>query len=96
MPSERPKRDRKLKLAEPAPELELSDEDVIASLVIDASERDLVALLHEFPRDPEFVLAIYEQFLARGATWSGPLKGELADALARCRLHHEADIVRDK
>jgi hypothetical protein len=73
----------------------LSDDDVIASLVADASERDLAALLHEFPRDSAFVLAIYAQFLERGSTWSEPLRAQLADALARCRLPDEADIVRD-
>jgi hypothetical protein len=95
MPSKQPKRARHLRSVAPAPEPELSDDDVIASLVADASERDLAALLNEFPRDTQFVLAIYTQFLARGSTWSGTLKGQLADALARCRLHDEADIVRD-
>jgi hypothetical protein len=95
MPSERPKRDRILKRADPAPEPDLSDDDVIGSLVAEASERDLAALLSEFPRDSQFVLAIYAQFLERGSTWPGPLKGQLADALARCRLHDEADVVRD-
>ncbi len=95
MPSKQPKRPRHLRSVAPAPEPELSDEDVIASLVVDASERDLNALLREFPRDSAFVLAIYTQFLARGSTWSGPLKGELADALTRCRLHDAADVVRD-
>jgi hypothetical protein len=96
MASKQPKHPRHLRPVDPAPVPDLSDEDVIASLVVDASERDLTALLHEFPRDPQFVLAIYEQFLARGSTWSGAFKGELADALARCRLHDEADVVRDK
>jgi hypothetical protein len=73
----------------------LSDDDVIASLVADASERDLAAILHEFPRDSAFVLAIYAQFLERGSTWSQPLRAQLADALARCRLHDEAAVVRD-
>jgi hypothetical protein len=95
MPSKQPKRARHLRSVAPAPELNLSDDEVIASLVADASERDLAALLDEFPRDSVFVLAIYAQFLARGSTWSGPLKGQLAAALARCRLHAEADIVRD-
>ena len=95
MPSKQPKRAHHLRSVAPAPEPELSDDEVIASLVADASERDLAALLHEFPRDPHFVLAIYEQFLSRGSTWPGPLKGQLADALARCRLHDEADVVRD-
>lgn len=95
MPSKRPKRARHLRSVAPAPEPELSDEDVIAELVTDASERDLAALLHEFPRDRAFVLAIYAQFLERGSTWSGLLKVQLADALARCRLHEEADVVRD-
>lgn len=95
MPSKQPKRERHLRSVAPAPELDLSDDDVIASLVADASERDLAALLHEFPRDSAFVLAIYAQFLERGSTWSEPLRAQLADALARCRLHDEADIVRD-
>ena len=95
MPSKHPKRARHLRSVTPAPELDLSDDEVIASLVADASERDLTALLNEFPRDSAFVLAIYAQFLERGSTWSGPLKGQVADALARCRLHDEADIVRD-
>jgi hypothetical protein len=73
----------------------MSDDEVIASLVADASERDLAALLHEFPRDGQFVLAIYAQFLERGSTWSQSLRSQLADALARCRLHEEADVVRD-
>jgi hypothetical protein len=79
----------------PAPELDLSDDEVIASLVADASERDLAALLHEFPRDSTFALAIYAQFLARGSMWPQPLRAQLADALARCRLHDEAGVVRD-
>jgi hypothetical protein len=79
----------------PAPEPELSDDDVIASLLADASERDLAALLHEFPRDSTFVVAIYAQFLEHGSTWPQPLRAQLADALARCRLHEEADTVRD-
>ncbi len=95
MPSKQPKRARHLRSVAPAPEPDLSDEDVIVSLVADASERDLAALLHDFPRDSAFVLAIYTQFSTRGSMWSGALKGQLADALARCRLHDEADIVRD-
>jgi hypothetical protein len=95
MPPKQPKRNRVLKQVNRTPEPDLSDDEVIASLVADASERDLAALLNEFPRDHQFVLAIYEQFLARGSTWPGPLKGQLADALARCRLHDEADVVRD-
>jgi hypothetical protein len=95
MPPKQPKRARHLRSVAPAPESELSDEEVIASLVDDGSERDLAALLHEFPRDSQCVLAIYERFLARESTWSQSLCTQLADALARCRLHDEADIVRD-
>jgi hypothetical protein len=95
MPSQRPKHQRSMKRVDRQPEPDLSDDDVIGSLVADASERDLAALLHEFPRDSQFVLAIYEQFLARRSTWPGPLNGQLADALARCRLHDEAAVVRD-
>ena len=95
MPSKEPKHRRPMKLVERVPEPDLSDDEIIASLVADASERDLTALLNEFPRDSAFVLAIYAQFLERGSAWSGPLKGQLADALARCRLHDEADVVRD-
>lgn len=76
-------------------ELDLSDDDVIASLVADPSERDLAAFPSEFPRDSALVLAIYTQFLTCGSTWAGTLKGQLADALARCRLHDEEDPVRD-
>jgi hypothetical protein len=95
MPSERPKRQRSPKHIDRAPDADLSDDDVIASLVADASERDLAAVLHEFPRDSTFVLAIYTQFLERGSTWSESLRAQFADALARCRLHEEADVVRD-
>jgi hypothetical protein len=96
-----PSRDRILKLLPQAPEPdvsddEMSDDDVIAPQVADASERDLAALLREFPRESDFVLAIYEQFLARGRDWSPSLKHQLADALARCRLPDEAQVVRDK
>ena len=76
MPSKEPKHRRPMKLVERVPEPDVSDDDVIASLVTDASERDLAALLHEFPRDSAFVLAIYAQFLARGSTWPGLLKGQ--------------------
>jgi len=95
MPSKQPKRQSRPRLVDPAPEPDLSDDDVIASLVADASERDLAAVLHEFPRDSTFVLAIYTQFLERGSTWSESLRAQFADALARCRLHEEADVVRD-
>lgn len=95
MPSERPKRDHILKRRDRAPTPDLSDDDVIAALAADVSERDLAALLHEFPRDSQFALAIYEQFLARGSTWSRSLRVQLANALAWCRLHDEADVVRD-
>ncbi len=95
MPSERPKRHRTLKRMDRAPDPDLSDHDVIAALVADASERDLAALSRDFPRDSHFALAIYEQFLARGSTWSESLRARLADTLARCRLHDEADVVRD-
>jgi hypothetical protein len=84
-----------MKQTAPATEPDLSDEELIASLVADASEQDLTALLHEFPRESDVVLAIYEQFLARGRDWPGALKGQLANALARCRLHDEAEVVRD-
>jgi hypothetical protein len=95
MPSKQPKRQRTPKRVDSAPEPDLSDDDLIASLVAEASERDLAALLHEFPRDSAFVLAIYAQFLERGSPWSEPLRAQLADALARCRLHDEADVVRN-
>jgi hypothetical protein len=95
MPSKQPKRARHLRSVAPAPEPDLDDDEVIASLVADASERDLAALLHEFPRDRQFVLTIYERFLTRESPWSHALRAQLADALTRCHLHDEADVVRD-
>jgi hypothetical protein len=44
MPSERPKRQRTTTRIDHAPKPDLSDDDVIASLVADASERDLAAI----------------------------------------------------
>ena len=95
MPSKQPKRRLKPRRIECVAEPEVNDDDIIASLVVDTSARDLAALLHQFPRDSAFVLAIYTRCLARISTWPQPLRAQLADALARCRLHEEADIVRD-
>jgi hypothetical protein len=96
MPSKQPKRRLKPRRIERVAEPEVNDDEIIASLVVDASARDLAALLHEFPRDSAFVLAIYAQFLEHGSTWPQPLRAQLADALARCRLHDEAAVVRDE
>jgi hypothetical protein len=95
MPSKQPKRHLKPRQIERVAEPVVNDDDIIASLVVDASARDVAALLHEFPRDSAFVHAIYAQFLEHGSTWPQPLRTQLADALARCRLHEEADTVRD-